>query len=57
MSTKRLKRRAHQRVSKDTERLSLAPLSFTEALKGALATKPKRDVDQEQEIAGDDDNA
>ena len=47
VSTKRLRRRAHRPEPKrDGERLSLAPLSFEEALKGALSTKPKKSVDR-----------
>ena len=43
-SLKRLRKRAHTREQKDAERLSLAPLTFEQAVKGALATKlPKTD--------------
>ena len=46
MSTKRLKRRAHPREPKQTDRFSLVPLSFIEALKEAEAANPKRGPDQ-----------
>ncbi len=36
---RRLKQRGHARPSKDADRLTLAPLTFEQALKGALATK------------------
>ncbi len=49
-ASKRLRRRAHDRKAKDPERLSLAPLTFEQAVKGALATKPiKTDQDKETE--------
>ena len=49
MSTKRLRQRAHQAVPKDAERLTLAPLTFEQALKGALATKlPETDTQDEE---------
>ena len=49
MSTKRLRRHAHRPESKpDSERLSLVPLSFEQALKGALATKLTKDADQDE---------
>jgi hypothetical protein len=57
VTAKRLKRRAHRPEPKDVERLSLAPLTFEEALKGALATKPRKDADQEPETEGDGDDA
>jgi hypothetical protein len=57
-SPKRLRRRAHQRESKDADRLTLAPLTFEEAVKGALATKPtKTDEDSEQKEGDDGDSA
>jgi len=47
-SLKRLRQRAHKRQPKDAERLSLAPLTFEQAVTGALATKlPKTDQDEE----------
>jgi len=47
VTTKRLRRRAHRSDPKAAERLSLVPLTFEQALKGALATKPPKD-DQEE---------
>ncbi len=40
---KRVSRRAHKAASKGAERLSLRPLSFEQALKGALATQAAQD--------------
>jgi hypothetical protein len=55
MSTKRLRQRAHQPQSRDSDRLTLAPLTFEQALKGALATKPpKDDAQDESDEVGDD---
>jgi len=47
--TKRLRPRAHSRARKDTKRLSLTPLTFEEAVKGALATKSTKNVEQDAE--------
>jgi hypothetical protein len=54
--TKRLRsRRAHHRERQDAERLSLAPLTFEQAVKGALKTKPpKTDAQDEDEEAKQD---
>jgi len=55
MTTKRLKRRAHgHEPNADSERLSLAPLTFKQALEGALATKPVKEDDSEKHSAGAD---
>jgi hypothetical protein len=55
MSTKRLRSRAHTRAPKDAERLSLAPMTFEQAIKGALATPLPKDAAQDEEAANDDD--
>jgi hypothetical protein len=50
VSTKRLRRHAHRPASNsDAERLSLAPLTFEQALKGALATRPAKKAEEEEE--------
>lgn len=48
VSTKRLRQRTH-------ERLTLAPLTFEEALKGAFATQPPMDETDEQAPSEDVD--
>jgi len=53
VTTERLRPRTQRQESKDSERLSLAPLTFEEAVKAALATKPTKDADQDQDT--DDD--
>ncbi len=58
MSTKRLRRHAHQpEAKKDSERLTLAPLTFEQALKGALATKPQKGADQDKKAEGEGNDA
>ena len=47
------RQRTHAPTPKDSERLTLAPLTFEEAVKGALATKPTKD-DAEGEEAEED---
>jgi hypothetical protein len=55
MSTERLRQRAHQVTApKDAERLSLAPLTFEQALKGALATPLPKDAARDEEADNDD---
>jgi len=56
MSTKRLRRRAHTPEPKDSDRLSLAPLTFEEAVKGALATKPPKDDSAEEDTEEEADS-
>jgi len=53
MSTTRLNRRAHRHESKNSERLSFAPLSFEQAIKAALATKPIKDDQDQDDLSGD----
>jgi hypothetical protein len=53
MNTTRLKRRAHRHESKNSERLSFAPLSFEQAVKAALATKPIKDDQDQDDLSGD----
>lgn len=50
------RRRAHAPAPKDSERLSLAPLSFEEAVRGALATKPPKDDSAEEDTEGEADD-
>ncbi len=53
-SLKRLRKRAHKRTKDDAERLTLAPLTFEQAVKGALATKlPKTDSDEDGSSDGE----
>jgi len=55
VTTKRLRRRAHRpEPKKDSERLSLAPLTFEQALRGALATKPVKEDESEKHSPGAD---
>ena len=53
-SAKRLRRRAHK-AADGAERISLAPLTFEEAVKGALATKPPKTEPAQEE--GNDDQS
>ena len=46
---KRLRRRAGKRDAQDAERISLAPLTFDQAIKGALGVKvPETDQDEKE---------
>jgi DnaJ-class molecular chaperone len=43
MSTKRLRQRAHQQARKDAEYLTLAPLTFEQAVKGDSGDQTARE--------------
>ena len=51
-SAKRLRRRAHK-AADGAERITLAPLTFEEAVKGALTTKPPKTDDRKEGDDGD----